>query len=85
MPIITSETAGNPTGGLKQATEYAQQIDFGADLDMAKLASIPGGQIHVTFSDRAGNSLSDLDLGAFGASAGNLRRWPEFPPRDPHL
>jgi len=59
-----SETAGNPKGGLKQATQYAQQIDFGADLDMAKLASIPGGQIHVTFSDRAGNSLSDLDLGA---------------------
>ena len=59
-----SETAGNPTGGLKQATQYAQQIDFGADLDMGKLASIPGGQIHVTFSDRAGNSLSDLDLGA---------------------
>ncbi len=59
-----SETAGNPTGGLKQATQYAQQIDFGADLDMAKLASISGGQIHVTFSDRAGNSLSDLDLGA---------------------
>jgi len=60
-----SETAGNPTGGLKQATQYTQQIDFGADLDMAKLASISGGQIHVTFSDRAGNSLSDLDLGAF--------------------
>jgi porin len=59
-----SETAGNPTGGLKQATQYAQQIDFGADLDMGKLASVPGGQIHVTFSDRAGNSLSDLDLGA---------------------
>jgi Carbohydrate-selective porin len=37
-----SETAGNPTGGLKQATQYAQQIDFGADLDMGKLASIPG-------------------------------------------
>lgn len=60
-----SETAGNPTGGLRQATQYAQQIDFGADLDLEKLAGLKGGQIHVTFSDRAGNSLSDLDLGAF--------------------
>jgi porin len=59
-----SETAGNPTGGLQQATQYAQQIDFGADLDLEKLANLKGGQIHVTFSDRAGNSLSDLDLGA---------------------
>jgi porin len=60
-----SETAGNPTGGLKQATQYAQQIDFGADLDMGKLADVKGGEIYVTFTDRAGNSLSDLDLGAF--------------------
>jgi porin len=60
-----SETAGNPTGGLQQATQYAQQIDFGADLDLEKLAKLKGGQIHVTFSDRAGNSLSSLDLGAF--------------------
>ena len=60
-----SETAGNPTGGLRQATQYAQQIDFGADLDLEKLVDLKGGQIHVTFSDRAGNSLSDLDLGAF--------------------
>ena len=59
-----SETAGNPTGGLQQATQYAQQIDFGADFDLEKLVKLKGGQIHVTFSDRAGNSLSDLDLGA---------------------
>ncbi|HKF64596.1 MAG TPA: carbohydrate porin [Dongiaceae bacterium] len=59
-----SETAGNPTGGLQQATQYAQQIDFGADIDLEKLAKLRGGQIHVTFSDRAGNSLSSLDLGA---------------------
>jgi len=62
-----SETAGNPSGGLRQATQYAQQIDFGADLDLEKLANIQGGQIHVTFSDRAGNSLSNLDLGSIAA------------------
>ncbi|HEX4569188.1 MAG TPA: hypothetical protein VH184_02090, partial [Dongiaceae bacterium] len=32
-----SETAGNPLGGLQQGTQYAQQIDFGADLDLEKI------------------------------------------------
>ena len=27
-----SDTAGNPSGGLQQGTQYAQQIDFGADV-----------------------------------------------------
>ncbi len=58
-----SETAGNPTGGLKQGTQYAQQIDFGADLDLAKLANLHGGQIHITFTDRAGLSLAAEDIG----------------------
>jgi hypothetical protein len=74
-----SETAGNPSGGLKQGTQYAQQVDFGADLDLGKLANLPGGQVHITFTDRAGQSLAALDVGnliseqeIFGA---------EFPPR----
>ena len=58
-----SETAGNPSGGLKQGTQYAQQVDFGADLDLGKLANLPGGQVHITFTDRAGQSLAALDVG----------------------
>jgi len=58
-----SETAGNPTGGLRQGTQYAQQIDFGADLDLGKLVNLQGGQIHVTFTDRAGLSLAAEDIG----------------------
>jgi porin len=58
-----SETAGNPSGGLRQGTQYTQQIDFGADLDLGKLANIKGGQVHITFTDRAGRSLAAEDVG----------------------
>ncbi len=43
--------------------QYAQQIDFGADLDLGKLAGLPGGQVHFTFTDRAGRSLAAEDIG----------------------
>ena len=43
-----SETAGNPSGGLKQGTQYAQQVDFGADLDLGKLANLHGGHSTTT-------------------------------------
>jgi len=58
-----SETAGNPSGGLRQGTQYAQQVDFGADLDLGKLANLRGGQVHITFTDRAGKSLAAEDVG----------------------
>ena len=58
-----SETAANPTGGLEQSIKYAQQIDFGADFDLARLVGLPGGQIHLTFTDRAGRSLAADDIG----------------------
>src|SRR5215469_1556156 len=58
-----SETAGNPTGGLRQGTQYAQQIDFGADLDLGKLIDLQGGVVHVTFTDRQGQSLAADDVG----------------------
>ena len=58
-----SETAGNPSGGLQQGTQYAQQVDFGADLDLGKLADLQGGQVHITFTDRAGQSLAAVDVG----------------------
>ena len=58
-----SETAGNPLGGLQQGTQYAQQIDFGADLDLEKIVGLHGGQVHITFTDRAGRSLAAEDVG----------------------
>ena len=57
------EAAGNPTGGMSQSTKYAQQIDFGADLDLGKLAGLSNGQLHITFTDRAGRSLAADNIG----------------------
>jgi porin len=59
----TSETAYNPSGGRFAAARYTQQFDFGADLDLDRLAGIPGGQVLITFTDRKGRSLSADALG----------------------
>jgi porin len=58
-----SESAGNPTGGVAQGVRYAQEINFGATFDMAKLAGIDGGQFQVLLTDRAGRSLSRDKIG----------------------
>jgi porin len=59
----TSESAYNPSGGQFEAARYTQQFDFGADLDLERLARIPGGQVLITFTDRKGRSLSADALG----------------------
>jgi carbohydrate-selective porin OprB/mono/diheme cytochrome c family protein len=58
-----TESAANPSGGLSQGARYTQQIDFGADLDLGKLAALPGGTVQITFTDRAGRSLSADKIG----------------------
>jgi porin len=60
---FTTETAYNPSGGRFAAARYTQQFDFGADLDLNRLAGIPGGQVRITFTDRKGRSLSADALG----------------------
>jgi carbohydrate-selective porin OprB len=32
---FTTESAANPAGGQRQTVRYTQQVDFGADLDLA--------------------------------------------------
>jgi porin len=59
----TSETANNPSGGRAETARYTQQVDFGADLDLDRLAGVSGGRIVITFADRAGRSLSADALG----------------------
>jgi porin len=59
----TSESGQNPTGGQFAAARYAQQLDFGADLDLDRLAGVAGGQVLVTFTNRDGRSLSADSLG----------------------
>jgi porin len=59
-----SESAANPVGGIKQAARYTQQITFGADLDLGHLAGVSDAKIQITFSDRAGKSLSADAIGS---------------------
>ncbi len=56
--------AGNPTGGLSQGVDTSGVVLFGADLDMAKLAGIQGGQVHATFAQFYGHELSTDHIGS---------------------
>ncbi len=58
-----AEFAANPTGGLAQGAAYSHQVDLGTDLDLAKLAGLAGGSLHVTFTERTGYSLSQSFIG----------------------
>jgi porin len=53
-----SETFRVASGGLRQGTRYAQQLRFGADLDMRKLAGWAQGTFHITLNDRAGRGAT---------------------------
>lgn len=48
---FVTESAANPTGGKSQNARYTQQVDFSADLDLGRLASVHGGTIQITFTD----------------------------------
>ena len=56
--------AGNPTGGLSQGIDTSGVVIFGADLDMAKLAGIEGGQVHATFAQFYGHELATDHIGS---------------------
>lgn len=60
---FVTESAANPIGGKRQAIRYTQQIDFGADLDLNKLFGHSHGTVQITFTDRAGRSLSADAIG----------------------
>lgn len=58
-----TESAANPVGGESQAARYTQQVDFGADIDLGRLMDLSGGKVEITFTDRAGRSLSADAIG----------------------
>ncbi|HQS14136.1 carbohydrate porin [Reyranella sp.] len=60
-----SESAANPIGGLKQGAAYTEQVDAGADFDLEKLIGWPKAKLHVTFTQRAGQSLAANAIGSF--------------------
>lgn len=58
-----SESFTVVSGGQRKGTAYTQQLRGGFDLDMDRIAGIEGGQIHVTFNDRRGHSISKGFIG----------------------
>ncbi|MEG3125927.1 carbohydrate porin [Sphingomonas sp. GB1N7] len=59
----TGEAAANPTGGVRQKAAYAGQIYAGVDLDLARIAGISGGAVHVAVTNRHGENLSNIAIG----------------------
>lgn len=59
----TGEAAANLTGGLERKAAYAGQVYVGTDLDLGKLAGVPGGTVHFAVTNRHGPSLSNIALG----------------------
>lgn len=59
-----TESAVNPIGGRAQGARYTQEIDFGADLDLNRLAALPNGKVRITLTDDTGRSLSRDAIGS---------------------
>jgi porin len=55
---VTSEFAGNVSGGTKQLSTFANQVGFEADINWQKLAGIYGLSTHVVLVNRSGNNTS---------------------------
>ncbi len=56
---LTSETAGNVSGGLQKGVTSPGQIGFEADIDWQKLVGIPGLSTHTVFVNRYGSPLAN--------------------------
>ena len=56
---LGNESVGNLSGGSRNTAANAGQLFFGAKLDMAKLAGIPGGTVGLTLVERFGSNLND--------------------------
>jgi porin len=58
-PIFTYDAimAGNVAGGLKQGSDYGQNLGFGLTFDMQKLVGWQGATINIYGVERAGNTV----------------------------
>ncbi|MHB8287593.1 MAG: carbohydrate porin, partial [Caulobacteraceae bacterium] len=63
--VLIDEYADNPTGGVHQGNDNVGQLNFGADVDLQKLAGIPGGSFHTTIYRDYGFSLAKDTTGTF--------------------
>ncbi|MFH1380712.1 MAG: carbohydrate porin, partial [Candidatus Omnitrophota bacterium] len=62
----TTDIGGNPTGGLKQTTEYSGFLDLGVAFDLEKIASLKGLALTVTNYLASGRDLSAAIGNFFG-------------------
>lgn len=61
----TVDVFGNTTGGLKTGTVYAGSLQFGADVDLKKLAGWQGGSFSTTWIWLSGRDASEDLVGNF--------------------
>jgi len=54
----TGEAAGNPSGGIRQGTDYTGQVYLGADVDLGRILGLQGTTVHVAITDRHGRNLA---------------------------
>lgn len=60
---FVEEFAANPSGGLRQGALFTGQVSGGVDLNMDRIAAIPGATIHLLATERFGRDLSKDDIG----------------------
>jgi porin len=60
-----SEVLSNVSGGVKRGTSFEGYTAFGFDLDMNRIAGIPGGSIHFQLDDLQGQSFNSYSGSAF--------------------
>jgi porin len=59
----TGEAAANPSGGIRQGSDYTGQVYLGTDFDLSKIAGWQGATLHVAITDRHGRNLAADDIG----------------------
>ncbi len=52
------EFAANPTGGQRQGSDFAGELNFGATADLGRIAGIQGGSLNILFTARNGRNLA---------------------------
>ena len=52
------EFAANPSGGQRQGSDFAGELNFGATANLARIAGIQGGSVNVLFTARNGRNLA---------------------------
>jgi len=56
--------AANPTGGLSQGVDNSGVVMFGADVDLGRVAGVPGATFHASFAQLYGHELSTDHIGS---------------------